>query len=176
MSIEDVEEERRYHEAAGAEGKGRVFETPVRSLHVSEAILVEPATTVEKTIARMAEAGQGCVIVAGPDKAVVGIFTERDLLMRVVAKGLDPARTEVRAVMSADPECLAPDDTLGYALHKMTVGHYRHVPVVDDEGKAAGVLTQQDGVKALAALFPVAVFNQPPRSVEQKPPRNQYGG
>lgn len=176
MSIEDVEEERRYQEAADAEGKHRVFGTPVRSLHVRKAIVVGPTTTVDKTIARMAEAGEGCVLVTSPDGGVLGIFTERDLLMRVVAKGLDPARTEVRVVMSPDPECLAPDDTLGYALHKMTVGHYRHVPVVDDEGKAAGVLTQQDGVKALAALFPVAVFNQPPRSVEQKPPRNQYGG
>jgi CBS domain-containing protein len=78
--------------------------------------------------------------------------------------------------MTKDPECLTLDDTLGYALHKMTVGEYRSVPVVDDEGKAYGVLTQQEGVKALAALFPASVYNQPPRSFEQKPPKNQYGG
>jgi CBS domain-containing protein len=176
MSIEDLEDERRYGEAAGAEGKDRVFETPLRSLHVPPAVVVTPETNVGETVRRMVDARKGCVLVAGRDGRVAGIFTERDLLVRVVAKGLDPARTEVSRVMSADPECLTLDDTLGFALHKMTVGNYRSVPVVDDDGKPFGVLTQQEGVKALAALFPVAVYNQPPRSFEQKPPRNQYGG
>lgn len=176
MSIEDLEDERRYGEAKGAEGKARVFETPVRSLHVPPAVVVTPETPVSTTVERMVAVSQGCVLVAGRDGRVKGIFTERDLLARVVAKGLDPARTPVGKVMSEDPECLTLDDTLGYALYKMTVGNYRSVPVVDDEGKPHGVLTQQEGVKALAALFPVAVFNQPPRSFEQKPPRNQYGG
>jgi CBS domain-containing protein len=176
VSIEDMEDERRYGESARAEGKARVFEAPVRSLHVPAAVVVTPEATVGETVRRMVEAGQGCVLVAGRDGRVAGIFTERDLLVRVVGNGLDPARTEVGKVMSADPECLTLDDTLGYALYKMTVGNYRSVPVVDDDGKPFGVLTQQEGVRALAALFPVAVFNQPPRSFEQKPPRNQYGG
>jgi CBS domain-containing protein len=174
MSVEDFEDERRYREAA--EGKERVFETPVRALHVRKAVLVKPDDSVAEAVKRMAAEGQGCVLVAGPDGKLAGIFTERDLLLRVVAKGLDPARTVTKAVMSKDPECLTLDDTLGYALHKMTVGEYRSVPVVDEDGKACGVLTQQEGVKALAALFPGSVFNQPPRSFEQKPPKNQYGG
>jgi CBS domain-containing protein len=176
MSIEGHEEERRYGEAAEEQGKHLVFETRVRLLHVPRAVVVTPATSVGETVARMVDAHQGCVLIAAKDGRVAGIFTERDLLVRVVAKGLDPAQTAVGKVMSADPECLTLDDTLGYALHKMTVGNYRSVPVVDDEGKPFGVLTQQEGVKALAALFPVAVFNQPPRSFEQKPPRNQWGG
>jgi len=176
MSIEDLEDERRYREAARPEGREQVFETPVRSLHVPRAIAVAPETSVDDTVKRMVAAEQGCVLVTGPGGRVMGIFTERDLLLRVVAKGLDLVRTRVEAVMTRDPECLTLDDTLGYALYKMTVGHYRSVPVVDDEGGAVGVLTQQEGVKALAALFPGAVYNQPPRSFEQKPPRNQYGG
>jgi len=176
MSIEDLEEERRYGEAAGTGGGQRLLEMPVRSLRMSDPLVVTPDSTVAAAVQRMAGAKQGCVLVAGKDGRIAGIFTERDLLMRVVAKGLDPARTEISKVMSRDPECLALDDTLGYALHKMTVGHYRSVPVVDDARKPVGVLTQQEGVKALASLFPAAVLNQPSRSVEQKPPRNQYGG
>jgi CBS domain-containing protein len=176
MSDEDFEDERRYREAAGSEGKAKVFATPVRSLHVRKAVVVKPDETVAEAVKKMETTGQGCVLVAGPDGRVAGIFTERDLLRRVVGKGLDPARTATRAVMTKDPECLTLDDTLGYALHKMTVGEYRSVPVVDDEGRAYGVLTQQEGVKALAALFPASVYNQPPRSFEQKPPKNQYGG
>ncbi|HEX5137138.1 MAG TPA: CBS domain-containing protein [Planctomycetota bacterium] len=176
MSIEDLEEDRRYGEAAGSEGKDKVFATRVRLLNVPRAVVVPRETSVGETAKRMTDARQGCAVVAGPDGRVAGIFTERDLLMRVVAKGLDPARTEVGKVMSADPECLTLDDTLGYALYKMTVGNYRSVPVVDDDGKPTGVLTQHEGVKALASLFPTAVFNQPSRSVEQKPPRHQHGG
>lgn len=176
MSIEDLEDERRYAESARTEGKERVFETPVRSLHVRPAVVATPDESVAAAVQRMVAAGQGGVLVTGASGRVAGIFTERDLLVRVVAKGLDPARTAVKAVMSKDPECLTLDDTLGYALHKMTVGEYRSVPVVDDAGRPLGVLTQQDGVKALASLFPESVFNQPPRSFEQKPPKNQYGG
>ena len=176
MSIEDLEDERRYGEAGKGPGKGTVFDAPVRSLHVRTAVVVAPETTVAEAVKRMAAAGQGCVLVAGADGRVAGIFTERDLLLRVAAKGLDLACTPVGAVMTSDPECLTLDDTLGYALYKMTVGEYRSIPVVDDQGRAFGVLTQQEGVKALAALFPSSVFNQPPRSFEQKPPRNQYGG
>lgn len=176
MSIEDLEDERRYQEAGKGSGKGSIFDAPVRSLHVRQAVVVAPETAVAGTVKQMVAAGQGCVLVAGPDGKVLGIFTERDLLRRVVAKCLDPARTPVKTVMTRDPECLTLDDTLGYALHKMTVGEYRSVPVVDDKGRAFGVLTQQEGVKALAALFPSSVFNQPSRSFEQKPPKNQYGG
>jgi CBS domain-containing protein len=176
MSIEQVEEERRYRESATSEGKTRVFETPVRALKVPPAVVVGPGTSVAEAVGRMAAAGQGCALVTGPDGRVAGIFTERDLLLRVVAKAKDPARTDVGEVMSRDPECLTTDDTLGYALHLMTVGQYRSVPVVDDDRKPVGVLTQQEGVRALAGLFPTSVFNHPPRSVEQKPPRNQYGG
>lgn len=176
MGVEDFEDERRYRESLGAEGKARIFETPVRSLHVRKAVLVSPEAPVAEAVAQMVAAWQACVLAVAPDGRLLGIFTERDLLQRVVAKGLDPARTALRSVMTKDPECLTLDDTLGYALHKMTVGEYRSVPVVDEEGKAYGVLTQQEGVKALAALFPGSVFNQPPRSFEQKPPRNQYGG
>ena len=176
MSVEDFEDERRYREAAATEGKQRVFETPVRSLHVRKAVLVSPVARAAEAVPQLLAAWHAGVLAVDHDGRLLGIFTERDLLQRVVSKGLDPARTKLQAVMTKAPESLTLDDTLGYALHKMTVGEYRSVPVVDDEGKAYGVLTQQEGVKALAALFPSAVFNQPPRSFEQKPPKNQYGG
>ncbi|HEY7514776.1 MAG TPA: CBS domain-containing protein [Vicinamibacteria bacterium] len=176
MSIEEHEEERRYREAAREEGRQGLFHASVLSLKPRPAVVVTPEESVAAAVARMVAAGQGCVLVTGDGGRVAGIFTERDLLVRVVAKSLDPARTPIRSVMTPDPECLRLDDTLGYALHKMTVGQYRSVPVADEDGRPVGVLTQQEGVKALASLFPAAVFNQPPRSFEQKPPRHRYGG
>jgi CBS domain-containing protein len=60
-----------------------------------------------------------------------GIFTERDLAVKVVAAGLDPDRTALGAVMTRDPDTLRPNDTPRSALEKMSRGGYRHLPVVD---------------------------------------------
>ena len=78
--------------------------------------------------------------------------------------------------MTADPERLVLGDTLGYALHKMSVGSFRNLPLVDDAGLPAGVVSQQEGVKYLVGFFPAEVIAQPPRSIEQQPPDSQYGG
>jgi len=68
------------------------------------------------------------------------------------------------------------EDTLGFALHKMSVGGFRHLPVVDDDGAPAGVISQREGVQYLVGFFPQELVNQPPRSIAQRPPRNQFGG
>ena len=67
MSIEDLEEERRYREAGASEAKARVFETPVRSLHVPKAVVVKPDETILATVQKMVASGQGCALVAGAD-------------------------------------------------------------------------------------------------------------
>jgi CBS domain-containing protein len=100
---------------------------------------------------------------------LVGIFTERDLLMK------DCSRKSVKEVMTPDPECILMDDTIGTALHKMVTGNYRTVPLVDEAGEPAGVVTQAEAVRYLVGFFPSEALNQPPNSVKEQPP-GQYGG
>lgn len=178
MAIEEREEERRYEEAGRRERREldrRLLEDPITVLQPRAPVVVEPAAKVADIAARMADPGQGCVVVVEGER-LAGIFTERDLLVRVVAPGLDPALVTVGEVMSSKPEFAMNDDTLGYALHKMALGRLRHLPVVDDDGRPIGLLTQREGVRYLASFFPETLINQPPRSFTQKPPDSRHGG
>ena len=178
MNIERNEEERRYDESATESAKtldSSVLEQPVRLLRRKEAVRVAPDDDLLGAVQRMVEKHQGCAVVVEAGR-VVGIFTERDALTRVLAKGIAASQARVGDVMTPDPERLSLDDTLGYALHKMSVGGFRHIPVVDRAGEPAGVLSQREAVQYLVGFFPEEVINQPPRSVAQAPPRSQHGG
>ena len=76
----------------------------------------------------------GCLLVCD-GKAVVGIFTERDLLRRVVAAGMSWA-TPVGDVMTPDPVCVLAKDPIRLAVRRMEQGGYRHLPVLDETGRA----------------------------------------
>ena len=91
-----------------------------------------------------------------------GIFTERDVLTKVVGKPLDLDRTPVLALMTPDPEVLSPDDRVSFALNKMTVGGFRHVPLVDEQGRPAGVVSMRNIVDYMVELFRTEVLNLPP--------------
>lgn len=74
---------------------------------------------------------------------LVGIVTERDMTVRVVAAGLDPDATPVRDVMTTDPDTLAPSDTASDAIRMMKSRNYRHLPVVED-GQVVGMVSVRD--------------------------------
>lgn len=178
MNIEQNEEERRYREAAREEKRAldrRLLEDPIRLLRPRAPVVVKAGDNVADAVRKMAESRQGCAVVLDGDR-VAGIFTERDVLVRVVAAGADASSLAVADAMTKDPECLSADDTLGFALHKMSVGGYRRLPVLDEDGRPVGLITQSEGMRYLVGFFPDAVINQPPRSITQKPPRSQHGG
>jgi CBS domain-containing protein len=83
---------------------------------------------------------------------LAGIFTERDLLNRVVAPGLDPERTRLAEVMTRDPQTIAPDRPISHALHMMYEGGFRHMPVVED-GKPLGMISIRDALGAELTEF-----------------------
>ncbi|TVO67154.1 CBS domain-containing protein [Denitromonas ohlonensis] len=94
----------------------------------------------------MREHRQGAVLVAD-DGRLLGICTERDIVFDVVANGLDPFCTPVSAVMTTDPVAIGPDMPFGHALHLMFEGGFRHVPVVDINGKVLGVISARDALE-----------------------------
>jgi CBS domain-containing protein len=135
---------------------------PIRSLPtLKPAVCVSPQDSLREAIDQMNEHGVGCVM-AEENGRVVGVFTERDVLLKVVEQGVNLDATRVAEVMTPDPECLTPDDVIAYALNKMSVGGFRHVPLVDTEGRPAGIVSMRDVVTYIAGLFPEEVLNLPP--------------
>ena len=102
-----------------------------------------PASTLVRDAARnMAERHIGAVLI-GQGGRLQGIFTERDLLIRVVAHDLDPDTTRLEQVMTPDPDTVGPNDLASLALERMRTSGYRHVPVVEND-KVVGIVSLRD--------------------------------
>ncbi|MBI1832338.1 MAG: CBS domain-containing protein [Planctomycetes bacterium] len=140
--------------------RGAVLETPVSDLMANNPLVVDAESTVVAAVHAMNERHTGCVLVQSAGK-LVGIFTERDVLRKVVFREGDRG-IKVSSVMTRDPETLPPSASVAYALNKMSVDGYRHIPIIDQTGKAIGVLSVKDIVNFVVEFFPDGVLNLPP--------------
>ena len=139
-----------------------IMSRPIRTLPtLKPAITLSQRVTVREAVDKMNEFSVGCVLVEDKGQ-LVGVFTERDVLTKVAARGLDLDRTPLERVMTPDPESLTPDDGIAYALNKMSVGGYRHIPLVDQQGHPTGVVAMRNIVDYIVDLFPEKVLNLPP--------------
>jgi CBS domain-containing protein len=105
-------------------------------------VSARPDETVCDAAKRMAEQGCASILVI-EDERLLGIFTERDLLVRVAAAGLDLATTKLRDVMTADPETIGAEEPVEDAVRRMDAGAFRHLVVVDG-GRVLGVVSTRD--------------------------------
>ena len=114
-----------------------------------------------KVVAEMKTQGRGAVLVED-DGALVGIFTERDLLNRVDYSDALWSHVVVRDVMTPHPMVIRPDDSLSEALRRLTQGHRRHLPIVDERGHVVGLISIRDILTFVAERFPDDMLNLPP--------------
>ena len=111
----------------------------IETLVLREPVTASPRETVGEVIQKMVDASVGCVIVNDGDE-IKGIFTERDALLKVNAEIATLRDKPVESVMTPDPITLQSTDNIAFALHKMHVGGYRHVPILKD-GALMGVIS-----------------------------------
>jgi CBS domain-containing protein len=109
-----------------------------------ELLTASASTPVSEAARWMQGRRVGAVLVVDDDR-LVGIFTERDALFRVVAEKRDPATTLLSDVMTANPTSVSPRDSFPTALQIMHAGRFRHVPVVDD-GRPVGIVSSRDAM------------------------------
>jgi len=147
----------------------------VKLLAPSEPIAVSSETTVQDAIAQMVARRRAGVMVVDDDGRLVGIFTERDVLARVVGPRLDLGTTRLREVMTPDPEALVPQDRICYAINRMNVAGYRTLPLVDDRRRPIGVVTVNDVVRWLADIFPDELLNLRPGDRLKQPDKIDAG-
>jgi CBS domain-containing protein len=102
---------------------------------------------------RMHERAVGTLVVLNEKAKPIGIVTDRDLVTRAVAAGLDPETTAVRQVMTASPITICEDEPVEMALKKMRQGPLRRLPVVDAQGALVGLVSVDDIISLLAEEF-----------------------
>jgi CBS domain-containing protein len=106
-------------------------------------LILRPTATVKHACECMRERRVGAVLVAGDDSRLLGIFTGRDAVCRMLAEGKDPDATTLQEVMTHSPDTMPPRTTAIEALRLMQGGGYRHLPVVEN-GKVVGVVSKGD--------------------------------
>jgi signal-transduction protein with cAMP-binding, CBS, and nucleotidyltransferase domain len=166
MTMEETiyDEDLRYEDDAGPRKilDTALFGEPIKTLPRRAGHVAIPlGTTIGEAARVMKEHRIGCVLVEDGGK-LVGIFTERDILTKLVGTGYDPARVQVDGVMTRNPETLTPEDPIAYAMQLMSVGGFRHVPLVDADRRPVDILSVKDIVDYLVEHFPREVLNIPP--------------
>jgi CBS domain-containing protein len=113
------------------------------------AVVAELSETAADVARRMRDFHVGCVVVVREARAI-GILTDRDLVLRVMAAGRDPASTQVEDIVTYDPTTLDRSDGIETALRRMRERGVRRLPIVDDHGKVTGIVTADDLTVLLA--------------------------
>ncbi|PEN15311.1 hypothetical protein CRI94_03265 [Longibacter salinarum] len=121
------------------------LERPISELLERAGVVVytSPTTTVQEAVATMSEHNIGSILILKDNEDLVGIFSERDLLTRVIDAGLDPASTPIEDVMTGDVIVVSDETSRGEALQIMHDNHIRHLPVAD-ESNLYGVVSLRD--------------------------------
>jgi CBS domain-containing protein len=128
-----------------------LMEDPVSVLRPKKAITVLPTATVGQAIQILLDRDLGAVLVVDEGGTLKGIFSERDLLKKVAGVYDSYADLPVAKFMTANPETVTATDPLAFALHKMDVGGYRHLPVLAD-GRPVGVISVRDMLRHITRL------------------------
>jgi CBS domain-containing protein len=104
---------------------------------------------VGEVLELMVAKGIGCVLVV-EDGKLLGIFSERDALLKLNVEAPQLAAQPVSAFMTANPQTLKSSAKIAFAVHNMVLGGYRHIPIVDDEGHATSLISARDILRYLA--------------------------
>jgi CBS domain-containing protein len=129
-----------------------------------------PDATIAQVVRDMAERRTGCALLVDAGGKLVGIFTERDFVQRVVAAGLGTSGP-VSEVMTREPKTLSRHDNVQKAVELMGSNGYRQMPVLGEDGKPVGVLSVKEIVHYLVEYFPAKVYNLPPTPDQTQPAR-----
>ncbi|MDD5250961.1 MAG: CBS domain-containing protein [Rhodocyclaceae bacterium] len=119
--------------------------TVASALPARPLVAVAAADTILHAAVLMAQNNCGSALVLSAE-TIVGIVTERDILIKVVAKAVDPATTSVDAVMTKRPVCAHHDMPVTHALYTMRELGFRHIPVIDADRKPMGVFALRDAL------------------------------
>ncbi len=134
-------------------------------------LVVDINLSLAAVIEAMQRGDRGTVLVVETGK-LVGIFTERDVLMKVAGHPVDLTQSKVRDFMTPNPVTLPADSAVAYALNRMVLEGFRHIPLVDDDNRPVAEVSMRNLIEYLSDFFNRDVVNLPPvpnvRSVKRE--------
>ncbi len=136
--------------------------TPLSEVVSQPPLIVSASTTLGATVALMQQERRACVLVEERGE-LAGIFTERDVLMKVVGHSLDLERTPISSCMTRDPLTLPADANVAFALSKMVLEGFRHIPLVDDDGRPTAVVSMRNLIEYLGEIHSREIMTIPPK-------------
>jgi CBS domain-containing protein len=142
-------------------GTDTLTTTPVEQLPSRPWARVDAGDAMWKVVAEMKAKGRGAVVVE-EEGALVGIFTERDLVSRLDHTDVLWAHATVRDVMTPAPTVIRGSDSVAEAMRRLLAGRRRHLPIVDERGVVQGLLSIRDILAYVASRFPEELINLPP--------------
>jgi CBS domain-containing protein len=111
-----------------------------------DVISIEPTATLETAVRKLAEHRIGALLVLGPDRRVIGILSERDIVRVLAEQGADVLKQPLAQVMTRKVVTCSQTETVGTIMERMTTGKFRHVPVVEQD-QVVGIISVGDVVK-----------------------------
>jgi CBS domain-containing protein len=118
-----------------------LIDLPLAKVRHHSPLTIEPTASAADAVRQMQAAGVGCLLVEDQTGALRGILSERDLVLKLYGTPLEGVTAA--DLMTPDPVVLRADDSVAIAIHKMAVGGFRHIPLVDD-GHASGIVSARD--------------------------------
>lgn len=135
--------------------------TVFQSMPRRHLVSLGPGATVHEAACVMTRANCGSVVIVDTAGTLLGIVTERDLMTRVLAKALDPAKTLLSSVMTSHPQCIKPDTKVADAVLIMIERGFRHLPVIGEGGQILGVFSVRDALpREIGTAVSLAEFNE----------------
>jgi CBS domain-containing protein len=147
---------------------------PIKTLDLKKVVAVEPDASLRQCIETMLARHFGCLLVV-KNQQLKGIFTERDVLLKIAGEKIDLAKAKVEDYMSPNPVTLTMNDPIIAALRLMHQGGYRHISIVNENNEPVSVLSIRDIVHYIVEFFPQDVLNLPPHPIRLGT-KNREGG
>jgi CBS domain-containing protein len=124
-------------------------------------LILEADANVAQAIRLMQKESRGCVLLVNGGK-LTGIFTERDVLLKIAGHPIDMEQAKVSDYMTREPVALPADSSAAFALNRMVVEGFRHIPLVDDEGRPTAVVSMRELIEYLTDFFRKDILTLPP--------------
>ena len=143
---------------------------PIQTLLGGKFIILNENVTLKEAIINIQKQHVGCILLENDDK-ISGIFTERDIVQKIVGNRHDLENEYVKNYMTINPDVLHTNDAIGFALNKMIEGGYRHIPIINKSSKPVGVISMQDIINHLGDYFYEDIKNLPPTPLSKQTQR-----